>query len=643
MGRQDITPELEPAAIRRFTKALLDDLRALERILAEGMIESGARRFGAEQEVFLVGQDWRPAPIATQVLAQLDDERFTTELALFNAEINLEPMRLGGECFSQLEQELTKLLGQIDAAARSVGGTVVLSGILPSLSKSDLSIENITPRPRYFALNEAVTRLRGGPLRLHIQGTDELNIEHDSVMLEACNTSFQVHYQVSADEFVRLYNVAQLIAAPVVAAAANSPLLFGKRLWKETRIALFQQSVDTRSASPHMRELSPRVRFGERWLKGSVVDAFEEDIARFMVLMASEVSENPFDVLADGRAPELHALQMHNSTVYRWNRPCYGLTNGTPHLRIECRALPSGPSIVDEVANAAFWIGLLCGASEEYGDPASRMDFDDAKANFIASATRGLRAEFTWIDGQTISAPELISDQLLPLARQGLRAVEVAQSDIDRYLEIIEMRVEGRCTGARWMLESLSGMKGKGRTSERMAALTAGMVKRQRSGKSCHEWEPARLEEAGGLKFNYTLVDQFMTTDLFTVHEDELVDLAAFLMDRKQIRHVLVEDHNHKLVGIVSYRSLVRLLAQRGLQDAGSSVPVKDIMEANPITITPETLSVDAIQLMREKRVSALPVIKNEKLVGVITEMDFLDLASDLLSEKLQAEKDSGE
>ena len=264
MGRQDITPELEPAAIRRFTKALLDDLRALERILAEGMIESGARRFGAEQEVFLVGQDWRPAPIATQVLAQLDDERFTTELALFNAEINLEPMRLGGECFSQLEQELTKLLGQIDAAARSVGGTVVLSGILPSLSKSDLSIENITPRPRYFALNEAVTRLRGGPLRLHIQGTDELNIEHDSVMLEACNTSFQVHYQVSADEFVRLYNIAQVIAAPVVAAAANSPLLFGKRLWKETRIALFQQSIDTRSASPHMREFSPRVRFGER-------------------------------------------------------------------------------------------------------------------------------------------------------------------------------------------------------------------------------------------------------------------------------------------------------------------------------------------------------------------------------------------
>ncbi|MEE8251794.1 MAG: glutamate-cysteine ligase family protein, partial [Gemmatimonadales bacterium] len=300
MGRQDITPELEPAAIRRFTKALLDDLRALERILAEGMIESGARRFGAEQEVFLVGQDWRPAPIATQVLAQLDDERFTTELALFNAEINLEPMRLGGECFSQLEQELTKLLGQIDAAARSVGGTVVMSGILPSLSKSDLSIENITPRPRYFALNEAVTRLRGGPLRLHIQGTDELNIEHDSVMLEACNTSFQVHFQVSADEFVRLYNVAQLIAAPVVAAAANSPLLFGKRLWKETRIALFQQSIDTRSASPHMREFSPRVRFGERWLKGSVVDAFEEDIARFTVLMAREVSESPFDVLADG-------------------------------------------------------------------------------------------------------------------------------------------------------------------------------------------------------------------------------------------------------------------------------------------------------------------------------------------------------
>ncbi len=635
MGRHDVTPDLDPAAIRSFTKSLLNDLRAFEEILASNMIESGVRRFGAEQEMFLVDHAWRPAPIAVALLDELQDPRFTTELAQFNLEINLDPLRIGDDAFGRVEQQLTELVGQVAHVAAGHGAAVALTGILPTLSKSDLSLDNMTPRPRYYALNEATTSMRGGPYRLQIEGTDEIRIEHESVMLEACNTSFQVHFQVGADEFPCYYNIAQAIAAPVLAAAVNSPLLFGKRLWNETRIALFQQSVDTRRTSPHLRELNPRVRFGEKWIERSVLEVFQEDVARFRVLMATQTDEDPFAVLATGRAPSLKALQLHNSTVYRWNRPCYGVSGGVPHLRIECRTLPSGPSITDEVANAAFWVGLMLGAAAEYGDITRLMDFDEAKANFLAAARHGLSTGFTWVRRQTPTASELILGELLPLAREGLRSVAVSAGDIDRYCGIIEARVASGRTGARWLLESLSDMKEAGIHSERLAALTAATIDRQRSGLPCHEWEPARLQEAGDWKRNYLRVEQYMTTDLYTVREDELVDFVAFLMDRKQLRHVMVEDNGHKLVGIISYRSLIRLLAHRGVSES-PMVPARDIMEPNPITITPETPSIEAMGLMREKRVSALPVVKNGKLVGLINEASFIGIARDLLAEKLQ-------
>ncbi|RMH14934.1 MAG: hypothetical protein D6701_10680, partial [Gemmatimonadetes bacterium] len=301
----DPNADTRPETVRRFTKALLADLQALEAMLEQGMIESGVRRIGCEQEMFLVDQSWRPAPVSVDVLGRLSHDAFTTELALFNLEMNIEPRLLAGTCFSDLEARITELLGLADEAARGVGARVVLSGILPTLAKSDLSLDNITPRPRYYALNEALTRMRGGAYRLRIEGMDELHVEHDSVMLEACNTSCQVHLQVDADEFARLYNVAQLVVAPVLAAAVNSPLLFGRRLWAETRIALFQQSLDTRSSSVHLRDLAPRVRFGDGWIKRSVTELFQEDIAQFRVLMTQDVDEDPFALLDQGQVPRL--------------------------------------------------------------------------------------------------------------------------------------------------------------------------------------------------------------------------------------------------------------------------------------------------------------------------------------------------
>lgn len=633
---QDVSGLTQTAAqTRAFTKALLRDVQALERMLAEGMFETGVRRIGVEQEMFLVNRGSRPASMALVILDELDGP-FTTELALYNLEANVEPRLLGGRCFADLHARLSELLTEVRAAAKRFDTDVVLTGILPTLTKSDVTLENITPKPRYRALNTAFEKARGGDLyKLRIQGSDELYTEHSSVMLESCNTSFQVHLQVDPDEFARVYNVAQVVTAPVMAAAVNSPVLFGKQLWHETRIAIFQQSIDTRSGSVHMRDLSPRVRFGERWVETGALDLFQEDIARFRVLLTREVTEDSLEVLDSGGVPELQALTLHNGTVYRWNRPCYGITDGVPHLRIECRVIASGPTIADEVANAAFWIGLVLGGTKEYGDVRDRIAFSEVKSNFLVAARNGLRAGFRWLDGSSRSAPELILEEALPLARVGLSDAGVDPGDIDEYLGIIRERVESGTTGARWIVRSLLGMRDHGTRSERLAAVTAGAITREKSGVPCHRWDDATIGEAGGWRLNYERIEQLMTTSLFTVHEEELVDMVAFLMERNQIRHVLVEDDAHSLVGLVSYRSVLRLMAE-GFDPSTDQAPaVKDIMERNPTSVSPETPTLEAIDRMRSHKVSCLPVVNDGKLVGIVSERDFMPLAYDLLQDRL--------
>ena len=303
-----------------------------------------------------------------------------------------------------MERELNELLSLVRKSAETFGADVLLSGILPTLQKSDLTLENLAPIPRYSQLNEGVMRLRGGPFSIHIKGLDELQITHDNVMMESCNTSFQVHFQTSPAEFAVAYNMAQAITAPVLAAAVNSPLLFGHRLWQETRVALFQHSIDSRSRNQLARSQPTRVSFGDRWLKNSVVELFHDQISRFRPIMITQPDEDPFQVLARGEVPLLSALRMHNGTVWRWNRACYGVADGIAHLRIENRALPSGPTVQDEMANAAFFVGLMVALPHEYGEIAKRLSFDDAKENFFAAARHGLNAQLRWLDGKSLSA-----------------------------------------------------------------------------------------------------------------------------------------------------------------------------------------------------------------------------------------------
>ncbi len=638
MGRQIEYPDLRPEAIRPFTSSVLNDLRALEQMLREGWIEEGVRRIGAEQEMFLVGEEWRPASLATRVLERLGGAPFTTELALFNLEANLDPIPLRDHCFRDLHAALDRAIAEVSEAAGEEGAKVLLAGHLPTLVKSDLTLDQITPVPRYFTLNEALTRMRGGQYHLHLEGADELMLEHDSVMLEACNASFQVHLQVGVEEFARLYNTAQLMVAPVLAAAVNSPLLFGRSLWAETRIALFQQSLDTRSGTPHLRDVSTRVRFGNRWVEESITELFEEDLSQFKVLMAGPVKEDPFELLRAGSVPSLDALQLYNSTIYRWNRPCYGISGGRPHLRIECRVLPAGPSTLDEVANAAFWIGLVLGASEAFGDPAERMDFRDAKSNFLSVARSGLGSGVRWLGGGMADVRSLILITLIPLARVGLVEAGVDPSDADRFLEVIERRVSTGQTGSEWVHRSLAAMRGRGTRSGRLAAITAATFRRQQEGIPVDEWQPAEVKEGGGATQSYLRVGQYMHTQLLTVNEDESVDLVAFVMDREKIRNVPVEDSEHRLVGVVSYRSILRYVGGRSELPAGGATPVKEIMARDPVTVTPQSSTLEAIQLMRDRGVACLPVLDEGKLVGLVTDRDFMPIAYDLLAERLASE-----
>ena len=449
MGQQQIAPR-DQARLREFMRALLEDVRALERMIDEDRIESGIRRIGAEQEMFLVDSGMRPAPVMNEVMSRLSGGSYTTELGLFNLEANLTPYDLGPDCLTKMEAELVDLLDRARKASEEVGAKVLLVGILPTLELDDLGLESMTPSPRYHELNRIMTELRGGEFRTLIKGLDELHATHDNVMLEACNTSFQIHFQVGAGEFATLYNLAQAATAPVLAAAVNSPVLLQHRLWHETRVALFQQSLDARSKAHTARGTRQRVHFGDKWVKRSVLEIFREDIARYRVLIAGDLDESPMEVLDRGEVPQLRALRLHNGTIYRWNRPIYDVVRGRPHLRVENRLLPAGPSVVDICANAAFYYGLVRTLAEEERPLWSQMSFSAAEDNFHAGAREGIDTRLYWPGVGEVPVTELVLRRLLPAANAGLESAGIDAADRDRLLGVVERRCVNMQNGASW-------------------------------------------------------------------------------------------------------------------------------------------------------------------------------------------------
>ncbi|WP_340105516.1 CBS domain-containing protein [Rhodohalobacter sp. 8-1] len=631
MGEERVKVPESKEQSQKFLKYLLRDVRAMGRMLKEGWFEIDNIRIGAEQELCLIDRNAKPAPIAMELLEVLNDKSFTTELAKFNLETNLDPLLFEGKCLSQMETNIQDKLEYIRETIKQFDGDVALAGVLPTIRKSDLDIENLTPLPRYRAICDAINKLRGEEYDLRIQGADELLMRFDTPLLEACNTGFQVHLQVNPDDFVQKYNLAQAITGPVLASAVNSPLLFGKRLWKETRIALFHQSVDTRQVGDHLRESSPRVTFGNQWLEKSILEIYQEDIARYRVILSSEIDEDVEAMMANGEVPKLMALQVHNGTVYRWNRPCYGVSNGKPHLRIENRVFPSGPTVTDEIANAAFWLGLLNGMDNEYNDITKNLDFDDAKMNFFAASKLGLDTKFKWVNDSRYSAVDLICKELLPLAREGLQKTGIDEGDIASYLDVIEERTEVAQTGSYWMVQSYNSLSKSVTREQALTAVVNAMIKNQKKGEPAHKWGLAKLSDMEMWQPSSLLVEEFMTTDLFTVQRDDIIELVANLIDWRRIRYVPVEDDNKHLVGLVSMRMVFREYNNIIHGQGEASTSVDDVMIRNPITIHPEASILEAVDIMDSQKIGCLPVVKNNRLIGIITEQNYMTITKRLL------------
>jgi CBS domain-containing protein/gamma-glutamylcysteine synthetase len=633
MGEQKVSLVDNQKQMQRFVKSLLNDVSALEHMLLNDWFESDVVRIGAEQEMVMVDKTtFKPSLVAMEALEKMQHYPWVeTELAKFNLEINIDPRVFEKDCFSLLEKENSDKLAKIQKVLDEMNTSIVLTGILPTLRKYHLEMENLTPKKRYFALMEALNKqLIGQSYELRIIGIDELLVKHSSPLLEASNTSFQIHLQVAPNDFVKMYNIAQALAGPMMAISANSPVVFGKRLWHETRIALFQQSLDTRTSHDHMRERSPRVSFGRDWIHHSIMEIYKEDIARFRVLLSSDVEEDSLAMIREGQVPKLRALQVHNSTVYRWNRPCYGISeNGKPHLRIENRILPSGPTVLDEVANACFWLGCMVGMADEVDDIREKMSFVDARDNFGKAAKFGIDSKFTWFYDQKISAEDLIL-QLLPVARKGLRKQQVDEKDIDKYLSVIQGRAEKHMTGARWMLRAFTKLHENANTDEALSVLTATMIQNQQSNKPVHEWDMPSIDDLKMYRPSHLKVSEFMLTDLYTVQKDDIVDLVAELMDWNIIRYTPVEDSKGKLVGLVTARLLLRHYI-KNRHNPKKTVLVSDIMIKEPITVTQETNIVDAMKLMQKNKIGCLPVVNGEELVGLIAETDFLKITARLI------------
>ncbi len=614
--------------IQKFTKHLLRDVQAFEYMMENDWFEKGVTKIGAEQELCLVDKNLKPLPLNLEVLEKANNANFSPELARFNLETNASPLVFEKSCLSEMQAEIEGDLKQIENIAKDFDADIILTGILPTVRKFDIEKENITPFDRYHALMDSLRAMRGEDFHINIHGIDELNIKLYSGLIEAANTGFQMHLQVNPDDFAKKYNIAQAIAGPVLASAVNAPLLFGKRLWKETRIALFQQAIDTRVTIEHIRDRHPRVTFGTNWVKNSIMDIYKEDILRYRVLLGADFEQNSLELVKKGETPVLKALTVHNSTIYRWNRPVYGISgNGKPHLRIEARMFPAGPTVVDEMANAAFWLGLMEGYGNKIDDITKYIKFDDAKNNFYAASRAGLDKQFTWFNGKKFYANELILNELLPVAREGLESRNIDKKDIDKYLGIIEERVKSGITGSDWMLNTYSEFQDKASREEIITMITESTIKNQKTGKPVHQWKIPKLQELPHWHPSKLLVEEVMSTDILSVHPNDIIELVADMMNWAKLRYVPVENEKGNFVGLITAQMLLESLRKMHSDKSFKNIKVKDLMIKKPTTVNPSDKLIDAIKKMNKKQIGSLPVVLNHKLVGMLTETDFFHLS----------------
>jgi gamma-glutamyl:cysteine ligase YbdK (ATP-grasp superfamily) len=489
MGRDIQAIKISGEDRRKYRDKVRRSLEVFARMLHEHLFDDNPSKVGLEIELNLVDEQGEPSMRNADVLAAIADPAWATELGQFNLEINVPPRRLGAAAVADLEQEVRDSLNAADAKARGTGSRLVMVGILPTLAERDMDEEVLSANERYRVLNEQIFAARGENMSIEIDGIEQLLTHADSITPEAACTSVQLHLQVSPEAFASYWNAAQAIAGVQVALAANSPFLFGRQLWQETRITLFEQATDTRPDELKQQGVRPRVWFGERWIT-SVFDLFEENLRYFPALLPICEDEDPQAELDRGATPQLAEMSLHNGTVYRWNRPVYAVADGKPHLRVENRVLPAGPSVADVMANAAFYYGLVHALAQAQRPIWTQMSFATAADNLHEAARYGLDAQLYWPGLGEAPAAELVLRRLLPLAQEGLASWGVDPAQAARLLGIIEQRCLTGRTGAAWqvaMTRALTGRTGPGRP-EALRQMTQRYIEHMHTNEPVHTW-----------------------------------------------------------------------------------------------------------------------------------------------------------
>ncbi|MCF3124298.1 glutamate--cysteine ligase [Streptomyces arenae] len=500
MGEKVVAGTFDLTDRHHYRRKLRTCLTGLERLLEEERFDRPKNLMGMEIELNLAGPDGLPRMLNAQVLERIASRDFQTELGMFNLEVNIAPHRLGGRVLDQLAEELRTGLNYAHRKANELSAGIVMIGILPTLNRADLVSANLSDVDRYALLNDQIVAARGERFALDIEGVERLTCTSASIAPEAACTSVQLHLQVTPGRFADVWNAAQAIAAAQIAVGANAPFLFGRELWRESRPPLFLQSTDTRPPELQVQGVRPRTWFGERWLTGPL-ELFEENLRYFPALLPLMDEEDPLGVIDAGGVPQLGELVLHNGTVYRWNRPVYGIADGVPHLRVENRVLPAGPTITDVIANAAFYYGLVRALAEEARPVWTRLPFEAAAHNFDVACRHGIDARLRWprrgrLGGVgEVAAVQLVRDELLPLAAAGLDAWGVEPADRDLYLGVIEERCRRRVNGASWQAATYHRAleRGLGR-EDALAATTKRYFELMHEGEPVHTW-PVGLPE----------------------------------------------------------------------------------------------------------------------------------------------------
>ncbi len=461
MGLEIVNTSFTEQDFSNFRDRLRSNIKALKSLLARPGFGEGELSFGAELELYIVDPEGRPLYLNQEIIAQLNDPQLTLELNRYNLEYNFSPVLLKDSCFSKTQIEAQAAIDKINACAAQWNGKVVPVGILPTLEQSDIGYHAMTKLGRFEALTKELTDIRGGPFTIAIEGLETLQLAVDDVTLEGANTSFQVHLRVPPREFADFYNAVQLVTPLVVAMAANSPTLFGHRLWQETRIPLFKQSIDCRPRDS-LNPIPARVNFGNNWLRESAIELFEEAAFLYRPILPDCSDEDPLAVIKNGGIPNLHELRLHQGSIWLWNRPVYDPADGG-HLRIELRSLPAGPSIVDMLANAALAIGLAKLMQPEIKELLPAIPFTYCTANFYRAAKRGLEADLFW-PSRLQSEPQYrrvadILEELIPQLPEQLESMGFIPSDFEPLLKVIEERLATRQTGAQWQLNKLQELR----------------------------------------------------------------------------------------------------------------------------------------------------------------------------------------